>query len=312
MVCFTEWQNASPAQHPMVRACWRLVFELNSGQIWMNIYKDKKPFLGQDPHIISYNGLHILCESQQEERISVSYLINDFRWGKTTVWNRISEHQVWAPELHKISGLWYIYYSSSDGRNHTHRTKVLGAASDPFGPYHFSETIGPDFWGIDMTTFIWKGERYAVWSGWEDSRYEFPQHLYIAEMTSPVEIGNRVQLSSPTFDWERSIAPILEGPQAWVNDGILYLLYSANASWMPEYATGMLELVGDNPLNPKHWIKCPWPLKVNAGHGHIVDNLFVYHRKMSTMPGWQDREIVSIPKGKFLEDGKFETFKGKM
>lgn len=278
----------------------------------MNTFNDSRPLYGQDPHVTKRHNRFLLCESQDEERIALSYILEGGGRITQILLDRDFEHQVWAPELHQIDGLWFIYYSSSDGNNVNHRMKVLGAGMNPFGPYQFTALLGEDIWGIDMTTFTWQGSRYAVWSGWENNGDEFPQHLYIAPMISPVEIGPRVLLDSPVFEWERSIAPIMEGPQAWKEDGKLHLLYSANASWMPEYATGLLELVGDDPLNPRHWIKCPWPLMTNAGHGMIVDDLFIHHRKMSTMPGWTDREIVMIPKERLLENGKFKTFKGEM
>lgn len=277
------------------------------------MFNDSRPLYGQDPYVIKRHNRFLLCESQDEERISLSFLLEGGgKVTQTVSWYNWDEQQVWAPELHQIDGLWYIYYSSSDGDNRNHRTKVLGAGMNPFGPYSFTMQIGPDFWGIDMTTFTWKGKRYAVWSGWENNNDEFPQHLYIAPMESPVEVGPRRMLASSVFDWEMSIAPIMEGPQAWIDNGTLYLLYSANASWTPEYATGILELVGKDPLNPSHWIKCPWPLRLNAGHGHIVDDLFVHHRKMSNLDGWADREIVMISKERFLEDGRFKDFKGEM
>jgi GH43 family beta-xylosidase len=155
--------------------------------------------------------------------------------------------------------------------------------------------IGPDIWGIDMTTFKWRGTRYAVWSGWENNGDEFPQHLYIAEMKTPWEInGPRIKLASPYLPWETSIAPIMEGPQVWIKDGMLSILYSANASWTQEYSTGKLILLGTNPLNPEHWARRESPLLVNAGHGCIVDGYMVYHRKQSAWPGWSDRVVESI------------------
>lgn len=279
----------------------------------MKTFEDRKPILGQDPHVTNYQGKYILCESQNEERISLSILTSDGRKDTRVVWDDPQEHQVWGPELHHINGMWFIYYSSSKGENKTHRTKVLGPAMYWHGPYQNSQTMGPDFWGIDMTVFHWQWNYYAIWSGWnEDTKNEFPQHLYIAPLINPREIGERILLDSPCFPWEKGIAPILEGPQAFVEDRKLYLLYSANASWSHEYATGILELNGENPLNPKHWIKCPWPLRMNAGHGHILEDSFIHHRKMSTMPGWNDREIVRISKERFLEDGRFKAFKGEV
>lgn len=278
----------------------------------MKIFSDSRPLFGQDPHITLYDGAHLLCESVDEKQIRISSvnLVEKKRIFHQVVWNNETEHQVWAPELHRVDGLWYIYYASSNGENHTHRTMVVGAATNPFGPYKFSTPIGPDVWGIDMNVFAWKGKKYAVWSGWEKPRDEFPQNLYIAEMLSPTELGERKLLASPYLQWQLSVAPILEGPQAFVDYGTLYLFYSANASWKQEYSTGILELVGENPLNPSHWVECPWPLMTNAGHGHIVDGMFVYHRKMSTIAGWADREIVTVPKGRLLNSKEFQRFKG--
>lgn len=283
----------------------------------MKIFIDKRPLYGQDPHITKYKDKYLLVQSENEKRIIIntySDITNPLSDSAShLVWERQNEFQIWAPELHQIDGLWYIYYASSKGDNNTHRTMVAGAAMNPTGPYHFSDRVGPDVWGIDMTVFAWEGQRYAAWSGWENNGDEFPQHLYIAPMVSPVEIGERIKIASPDMDWERSIAPILEGPQALIDRGKLYLFYSANASWKQEYSTGVLELVGNNPLNPRHWLKCPFPLASNTGHGHflVTDDLFVYHRKLSTLPGWQDREIVTCPAGKLLDSNEWKTFKGE-
>lgn len=252
---------------------------------------------GQDPFVTMVDDVPLLCESIDEEKIAICVLESlqsPQRVHSTMVWDDESERQVWAPELHYIDGLWYIYYAASDGNNATHRNYVL-QAPHPLGPYVKLGRIGPDFWGIDLTKFDYSDEKqYAVWSGWENNGDEFPQNLYIAEMNSPRTIGPRVKLAVPEFDWEKSVAPILEGPQVCSNDGKVSILYSANASWKQEYSTGILTLTGEDPLNPEHWEKNPHPLFTNAGHGCVVDGYFVYHRKISAFPGWTDREIVSI------------------
>ncbi len=252
---------------------------------------------GQDPYVTMADGLPILCESKDEERIVLSVLDcldRPQRMDSVTVWDDPSERQVWAPELHCVDGLWYIYYSASDGNNSSHRNYVLQAPS-PFGPYLKLGRICPDIWGIDLTRFAWwDGNDYAVWSGWEKNGAEFPQNLYIATMNSARSVVREpVCLAVPEFRWEKSIAPILEGPQVWMHDGLLSILYSANASWKQEYSTGVLTMVGGNPMNPQHWVKRTTPLFQNAGHGCVIDGYFVYHRKLSAFPGWNDREIVS-------------------
>lgn len=269
----------------------------------MSLFRDRRPFYGQDPHVTKVGCEYLLCESYNESLIKVSTLTSlapPERGGSITVWHDPTEQQVWAPELHQIDGHWYIYYAASDGNNKNHRMYVVGAAADPFGNYLFKEVLH-DVWGIDMTTFTWDGKRFAVWSGWAYNGAEFPQNLYIAELLSPVEIGPRILLAEPEFSWEKSIAPILEGPQVWQQNGDLILLYSANASWTVEYATGALVLeVGGNPLNRENWVKRPTPLLTNAGHGMVIDDLFIHHRKMSSLAGWTDREIVALPAGSLL------------
>lgn len=257
-------------------------------------FDDHRPTYGQDPHITVVDGKFLLCESNNEEKITISTLDSlqsPQRIESVAVWDNPSERQVWAPELHFLDGLWYIFYTASDGNNKAHRPLIL-QAPHYLGPYWSLGRVGPDIWGIDMTTFDWwDGNRYAVWSGWEKNGDEFPQNLYIAKMYSPTDLGPRVKLAVPEFDWEKSVAPILEGPQAWIQESKLNILYSANASWKTEYSTGLMTLTGGDPLNPEHWKKRKEPLFQNAGHGCVVDGFFVHHRKLSTFPGWTDREI---------------------
>ncbi len=264
----------------------------------MNIFEDHRPLYGQDPYVTMVDGLPILCESVDEERIVLSILDGldrPQRIDSIVVWDHAAERQVWAPELHFMNDLWYIYYAASNGDNITHRNYVL-QAPHYFGPYISLGKIGPDFWGIDLTQFSWwDGNRYAVWSGWENNGDEFPQNLYISKMNSPWNIRGRTRLSVPELEWEKSIAPILEGPQVYTEESKLSILYSANASWKQEYSTGMLTLVGSDPLDPGSWEKKNEPLIQNAGHGCIVEDRFIFARKLSAFPGWTDREIVSIP-----------------
>lgn len=269
--------------------------------------------MGQDPFIVRCDGMYLLCESEDEKRIVISTMRSNLsgRVNKTIVWET-EEQQVWAPELHKINGYWFIYYSSSDGNNRNHRMKVL-CANDPFGPYHQPVTmVGEDIWGIDFTPFHWNFEYYAAWSGWERNNDDFPQNLYIAKMYTPTEIGPRVKISHPGLSWERSIEAINEGPQFFVYKNKPHLLYSANASWSQDYALGVLEFTGGDLLDRKNWRKCSVPLGFNMGHGHIVDGLFVYHRKMSAFPGWTDREIITKPAGELLSGDSFQRFKGEI
>jgi GH43 family beta-xylosidase len=121
-------------------------------------------------------------------------------------------------------------------------------------------------------------------------------------MTDPWTIsGERRCVSRPQYDWEMSVAPVNEGPEAIRHPGTgrLFLLYAADASWTQAYKIGLLELTGQDVADPRSWQKLPFPFFVGGGHGCVVDtpagSRLVYHRKVSADPGWADREIRSVP-----------------
>jgi GH43 family beta-xylosidase len=141
-----------------------------------------------------------------------------------------------------------------------------------------------------------------VWSGWEGERDAFPQHLYIAPMADPCTLsGERVRISSPDQEWEMRVAPVNEGPQIVRNerDGKLFIAYSCDASWTPEYKVGLLEWTGGSMLDPAAWRKLSHPILTGGGHGCFIEahgqQYFVYHRKISGDPGWADREVIAEP-----------------
>lgn len=252
----------------------------------MNTFQDPRPRFGQDPFLVTLRtGARLFIESEDEKRIVISdYDRPDAP--KKVVWDNPAEFQVWSPELHEINGVWTILYSASDGDNRNHRNKAIRSIL-PLGPYSPGTATGPsDQWGIDATVFRYDWKLYTVWSGWPHPYAEFPQNLYIAPYLS----DERTLLAAPLLDWE---GEILEGPQ-WVNDEYYGrgLFYSANASWTIDYATGFLEFFGDDPLNPEHWARDIKPKAKNFGHAqYLGNNQFIYHKKLSTMPGWTDRVI---------------------
>lgn len=268
-------------------------------------FKDSRPFLGQDPHIVQWNDTFLLIQSAYNNtRIVIKqfeHLHEMNRNQSHTVWLDPKHKEIWAPELHEIDSKWYIYFAAShDGQNENHRMYVL-EADHPLGPYHsLGRLIVPedeDVWAIDQTILIQNDALYAIWSGWDKKDDGMPQRLYIAAMESPTTLsGNRVLLSSPTLPWEQVIAPLLEGPQVLQTKEKLFISYSADASWsQQEYSVGLLEYTGANILDPLSWTKLPVPFLTGGGHGAFFiynnETYYCYHRKLSHESGWQDREI---------------------
>lgn len=172
--------------------------------------------------------------------------------------------ELWAPELHRLDGQWYIYFAADDGENRHHRMWVLQAdGPDPQGGYHFvgQVTTADNHWAIDGTVFEWAGRRYFCWSGWAGDK-DGRQDLYLAAMNSPTTLtGERVRIAQPRYAWERHGLAINEGPEALIHGGRLRLIFSASAFWQTEYCLGMLTLKeGGDTLDPQAWEKHPQPV----------------------------------------------------
>src|SRR5581483_11574796 len=80
---------------------------------------------------------------------------------------------------------------------------------------------------------------------------KFPQNLYIAPMADPCTLaGERRLISAPEHDWEMTVAAVNEAPEILRNpeQGKLFIVYSADASWTPAYKRGLLEWQGGDVL----------------------------------------------------------------
>ncbi len=275
---------------------------------------------GADPHVVRDGNRYLWCQS--EGNIGVALWVSDrlsSMGRKHVVWwapeSGPYSKEVWAPEIHRLDGRWYIYLAASDGHNRNHLTYVLeSAGDDPLGPYEVRGPLwtgdgspdgGTNLWSIDLTVLEHGGRRYAIWSGWAEPDLDL-QHLYGAEMASPTElVGPRVRLrEAGTLLWERteekpSSRGLLEAPQLLSRGDRTFLVYSCAASWLPTYKLGMLELTGDDPLDPASWTANDRPAfagtskTYGVGHGSYVRTVdgeqwwHVFHAKRDRQPGWQ-------------------------
>ncbi|MEW2495202.1 glycoside hydrolase family 43 protein [Streptomyces nodosus] len=166
--------------------------------------------------------------------------------------------EVWAPELVRDGGRYYIYFTAGVGANH--RMFVISSTSPDSG--YTAETqlaLPDDKWAIDGTMFTFSGQRWFVWSGWEGDT-DVEQNLYIARMSSPTTpTGARYIISQPRESWERMVGNpfVNEGPEAIKDpDGRLHIVYSANGSWSDRYCLADLRLrSGGDPTYVWDWYK---------------------------------------------------------
>ena len=299
---------------------------------------------GADPWVVRHAGAYYLVQSRDGEIwVHRSDRLTAVAAGgggarvwaaPDTGWNQAS---VWAPELHRIDGRWYIYYAAGrpgpkDAPFIHQRAGVLeSVGDDPQGRYVDRGMLytGDDVatgadpkWAIDLTTHVINGQRYAVWSGWERNTTvaRTPQHLYAARMSTPYTISsNRVRISSPDASWERRVDPVdgldlQEGPEFLERGGQLFVVYSTRESWLPAYRLGQLRLTSPtaDPLDPASYVKSG-PVFASAngvvGVGHNgftlspdgTEHWMVYHAKVDTTPGWN--RVIRMQKFGWRPDG---------
>jgi GH43 family beta-xylosidase len=170
------------------------------------------------------------------------------------------DQDVWAPEIHIIQGVAYLYYAADDGNNANHRifaAQQVGQSTTftSKGKVYDATT---DCWAIDGTVLeATNGALYLIWSGWPGTN-NVVQNLYIAPMSNPMTIsGPRVLLSTPQLAWESWIE---EGPEVLQRNGKVFVIFSANESWTDSECLGMLVNSDGNYLNPASWTKLPQPV----------------------------------------------------
>lgn len=181
--------------------------------------------------------------------------------------------------MHKLDGTWYIYYTAgrADGNFTNQRIHVLqgklpsrrkhgGVLTDPGGAtllssYTYAGQLTPD-WGIDATVAEISGSKYLLWSCHEqDLQTDLQnnvQSICIAELTSPLTIGNVSAISRPTLSWENVDGKqgVNEGPAVLHRNDKTYLTFSASFCWTPNYQLGLLTLKnGADPLEASSWDK---------------------------------------------------------
>ena len=198
---------------------------------------------GSDPWFYEHDGMYHYCYSIGEG-VAIRHASHplDLPTGDETIAYRAPRDTMyswayWAPELHYIDGMWYLYVAASDTESEHHRMYVL-QSDDVYGTFTMVGKIADssDKWAIDGTVLPFENELYFVWSGWEGDT-DGQQNLYIAHMSDPCHIdSNRVLLSAPTHLWEKHGMPINEGPQILQKDGALYLVFSASGRLLSGHA----------------------------------------------------------------------------
>jgi GH43 family beta-xylosidase len=220
-----------------------------------------------------------------------------------TVWRKHAQGEmgahIWAPEMHRIDGKWYIYFTAGRAEAIWEiRLYVLECESDdPLrGPWKERGQLktGWESFSLDATTFALDGKRYLLWTQRPKEEGRKQTDIYIAPMDTPLSIsGPAVLLTEPEYAWEKVGHAVNEAPAVLVKNGRVFLTYSAAAT-DANYALGMLTASASaDLLDRKSWTKSALPVLASSaensqyGPGHNAftttpdgkTDILVYHAR---------------------------------
>jgi GH43 family beta-xylosidase len=260
------------------------------------------PWLHRDPDTGCYWFIGTAPEFDRIE-LRQACRLNDLKLAEPkVVWRKRESGpmsaNIWAPELHRIDGVWYIHFAAGDvEKRFSIRMYALSNPNDDplSGEWREEGQIVThlDSFALDATTFEHRGKRYLVWAQ-QDAEQTYNSALWIAEMDSPIRIRQPVTLlSEPTLDWEVQGYKVNEGAAVIVRNGRVFITYSASAT-DDRYAMGLLWAdEGADLLDPQSWHKSPDPVFVTdpalgrfgPGHNSFVlaedgeTDLMIYHAR---------------------------------
>ncbi len=207
-------------------------------------------------------------------------------------------HHIWAPELHKIDGKWYVYFAAGEAEKVWEiRMWVLSNESaDPTqGEWKEEGRIitKQSTFSLDQTVFENNGVWYTIWA---QNYYgkDTGTALVMSKMKDPLTLeGPEVVLTQPDLEWERQVFPVNEGPAVLKRNGKIFLTYSASAT-DANYCMGMLWADANSDLmDSTSWHKLQEPVfytndslkRFGPGHNSFTvaedgkTDLLIYHAR---------------------------------
>lgn len=205
---------------------------------------------------------------------------------------------IWAPELHRIHGKWYIYFAAGDAEDvwHIRMYALSNSEENPMdGEWEEEGRIYSqgDSFSLDATTFEHKGKRYYIWA--QSTPPKPGTSLFLSEMESPLKLtGPEIIISKPEYAWEQKGHHVNEGAAVIKRNGKIFVTYSASAT-DANYCIGLLWADEDaDLLDPASWNKSEKPVfSTNArlrrfGPGHSsftktedgVQDVLIYHARV--------------------------------
>lgn len=184
------------------------------------------------------------------------------------VWEKhdkgIMSYHIWAPELHRIEGKWYIYFAAGEADDiwKIRMWALSNTSADPMkGTWKEEGQIKTDYdsFSLDATSFEHNGKRYLIWA--QNLEGMSGTALKMSEMKDATTLtGPEIVITRPEFDWERVKYNVNEGPAVIKKDGKIFVSYSASAT-NDNYCLGLLWVDAKaDLLEEANWNKAPGPV----------------------------------------------------
>lgn len=193
---------------------------------------------------------------------------------------------IWAPEMHRIDGKWYIYFTAGRADKIWEiRLYVLeNASANPLEGEWIERgqlKTGWESFSLDATTFEHRGQRYLSWTQRAPDGSK-GTNIYLAKMDGPLAIRQpAVLLTRPEYAWEKIGHEVNEASSFLVKNGRVWMTYSASAT-DANYALGLLSAPADaDLLDARAWTKSPVPvMRSSAANGQYGPG----HNSFTTTP----------------------------
>lgn len=270
------------------------------------IIENSEKFNTSDPYVLLHKGMYYHCyanktgvyvaKSKTIEGIGNAEPKRVYAYSQ----DRVADFDWYAPELHYINNVWYIYGSPNMG-NQCHTMAVLeNKSQDPMQPFQNKGVVRglKNKWTLDGTVLLYEGKYYLIWSN--------GMELVISLLVAPWEIADKGHIiGCLEYDFEKQNGEVMEGPAILKHDGQIFLVYSVNDSSTDDYALGIMTLKGTDPTRKESWQKHPQPVFLKTegifGPGHCCftkvkektewKDYIVYHANLQSGTGWNGRSV---------------------
>jgi GH43 family beta-xylosidase len=280
---------------------------VNAQKLKENQFNNPLAWQRADPHVwkATDGTYYFIATVPEYDRIEIrsSKTINGIKDAQpVVVWRKHHKgpmgNHIWAPELHRIEGKWYIYFAagSAEDKWKIRKYALSNASEDPTKGEWIEEgqiVSKRDEFTLDATTFEHQGQRYMIWVDRASDKV-VNTGLYIARMTSPTTLEDQqVVISQPEYAWEIHGHKVNEAPAVLIRNGKVFLTFSASAT-DANYCLGLLWAEESSDLlDSASWHKLPEPVfftnaalkRFGPGHNSFIvaedgkTDVMIYHAR---------------------------------